>query len=341
MPLLPRLASGACERGTAQPFPLVLMARLIPLALICGTLLLPRPAHAAPVDVDREIVAATTRLEALVEQHNAARSDLAATRARTAATVHRIADLSSRLGEARDRVSRVAVWAYKTGPTTAMGAVLAAGSPEAFISRLTTVEELARSDRRDIGTLTESSRMLVRDQASLRKLEERQARQEAELDALTAQVEKDIATLKALRDRIGAASRRASPTMDEPVAPPAPPRANGAADRAVAFAYAQIGKPYEWGADGPGSYDCSGLTSAAWQAAGVSLPHNAARQYDAVNHVSRAELRPGDLVFYYSDIHHVAMYVGNGSVIHAPTSGDHVRVQRLEHAPVQGFGRPA
>jgi peptidoglycan DL-endopeptidase CwlO len=94
-------------------------------------------------------------------------------------------------------------------------------------------------------------------------------------------------------------------------------------------------------ADGPGSYDCSGLTSAAWQAAGITLPHSAAGQYSAVAHISRGQLQPGDLVFYYSEIHHVAMYVGNGNVIHAPNTGDHVRVQRIDIAPTQGYGRPS
>lgn len=110
---------------------------------------------------------------------------------------------------------------------------------------------------------------------------------------------------------------------------------------AVQFAYAQVGKPYRWGAAGPDSYDCSGLTSAAWQAAGVSLPHNAARQYASMAHVSRADLQPGDLVFYYADIHHVAIFVGDATVIHAPTAGENVRLQRLDHAPIRGFGRPS
>ena len=331
------------------------MARLIPVVL-CATVLAPRAAHADPQvsDVDRQIAAATQRLEVLVEQHNAARSDLAGTRARAAATTQRVAAVSQHVDAAHERVGRIAIWAYKTGPTIEIGAVLAAGSPRIFISRLTTIEDLARSDQRTISELTASLRDLAADNASLQKLEARQARQESELGALTAQVEKDIAALKTLREQIGATSRRAAPpvasstssssstssTSDGQAAPPTPPpSATGNAGKAVAFAYAQMGKPYRWGADGPDSYDCSGLTSAAWQAAGVTLPHNAARQYRAVSHVSRLELRPGDLVFYYRDIHHVAMYVGNDSVIHAPTSGDHVRIQRVDHAPIQGYGR--
>jgi peptidoglycan DL-endopeptidase CwlO len=110
---------------------------------------------------------------------------------------------------------------------------------------------------------------------------------------------------------------------------------------AVSFAYAQIGKGYRYAAAGPDAYDCSGLTMAAWAAAGVSLPHNAARQYGSVPHVSRDQLAPGDLVFYYGDIHHVALYVGAGRIIHAPNEGETVRVEPIDLAPIAGYGRPA
>lgn len=316
------------------------MARIVPL-LVCATILAPRIAHADPQvsDVDRQIAAATQRLETLVEQHNAARADLAATRNRAAATTERIAQVLRGLDGARNRVNAIAVWAYKTGPTTGIGALLAAGTPDAFMSRLTVITDLTRSDHKDIRELADRTAGLDDEIASLRKLEDQQAHQEAELGALQAQVESDIAGLKVLREQIGTTSRGTPSTSDEPEVQPPP--ATGSAGRAVAFAYAQMGKPYAWGADGPGSYDCSGLTSAAWQAAGITLPHNAARQYSAVTHISRDSLRPGDLVFYYRDIHHVAMYVGNGNVIHAPNAGDHVRVQRIDNAPVQGYGRPS
>jgi peptidoglycan DL-endopeptidase CwlO len=93
------------------------------------------------------------------------------------------------------------------------------------------------------------------------------------------------------------------------------------AEKALAFARAQIGKPYVWGAVGPGSYDCSGLTQAAWKAAGVTLPRTTYDQVDAGATVSLADARPGDLVFFYDDITHVGIYIGNGMMIHAPKPG--------------------
>jgi cell wall-associated NlpC family hydrolase len=343
VPSLPRRAPGARKRGAAPRLSLVLVARLVPLAL-CVAVLAPRTARAEPQvsDVDRQIAAASGRLETLVEQHNAVRSDLAATRARSAATSDRVADVARGIDQARERVSAIAVWAYKTGPTTGVGAMLTAGSPKALISRLIVIQDLARSDQRDISELTDRTRSLDAERVSLHALEVQQARQEAELGTLTEQVERDLVALRVLRDRIGTTSRRSPATLDKRAAAVTPsPPAKDATGRAVAFAYAQLGRPYTWGAGGPDSYDCSGLTSAAWRAAGVSLPHNAARQYSAMAHVSRNQLQPGDLVFYYRDLHHVGIYVGDGNVVHAPNTGERVRVQRMEHAPIQGYGRPS
>jgi cell wall-associated NlpC family hydrolase len=98
---------------------------------------------------------------------------------------------------------------------------------------------------------------------------------------------------------------------------------------AVAAALSQLGKPYVWGAGGPDSYDCSGLTMWSWAHAGVSLPHQSAEQQGMGTPVDRSQLQPGDLVFFGSPAYHVGMYVGNGMMVHAPTTGDVVKVSPL------------
>jgi cell wall-associated NlpC family hydrolase len=110
---------------------------------------------------------------------------------------------------------------------------------------------------------------------------------------------------------------------------------------AIAFAKAQLGKPYVYGGDGPDAYDCSGLVQAAWQAAGVSLPRVTNAQFADGNRVSTSNLQPGDLVFYYSGISHVGIYIGDGKIIHAPNPSTVVKVADVDSMPIAGATRPA
>ncbi|WP_432151182.1 NlpC/P60 family protein [Streptomyces sp. bgisy029] len=135
-------------------------------------------------------------------------------------------------------------------------------------------------------------------------------------------------------DRAGAHADRSAPRAS--VAAP-----NSRAARAVSFAHGAIGKPYVWGATGPGAFDCSGLTQAAWQAAGVSLPRTTYTQINAGQRVSRSELAPGDLVFFYSGISHVGLYIGGGQMIHAPRPGAPVRIAPIDQMPFAGATRVA
>ncbi|MCX4233978.1 C40 family peptidase [Streptomyces ortus] len=112
------------------------------------------------------------------------------------------------------------------------------------------------------------------------------------------------------------------------------------AAKALAFARAQIGKPYVWGASGPGSYDCSGLTQAAWKAAGVTLPRTTWDQVDTGTTVSVDSAQPGDLVFFYDDISHVGIYIGDGMMIHAPKPGAYVREESIYYMPIHSVVRP-
>ncbi|MET9373105.1 C40 family peptidase [Streptomyces sp. NPDC002992] len=130
---------------------------------------------------------------------------------------------------------------------------------------------------------------------------------------------------------------------------PEPPATGGSTDstyaakaeETLAFARAQIGKPYVWGATGPSSYDCSGLTQAAWKAAGVELPRTTWDQVKVGTRIATADLLPGDLVFFYDDISHVGLYIGGGKMIHAPKPGADVREESIYYMPIYGSVRPA
>jgi peptidoglycan DL-endopeptidase CwlO len=120
----------------------------------------------------------------------------------------------------------------------------------------------------------------------------------------------------------------------------ASPAPTSAASQAVIYAKAQLGKPYVWSAEGPNSFDCSGLTMTAWRSAGVSIPRVAAAQYGMGRHISRSALEPGDLVFFGSPIHHVGMYVGGGMMIEAPYTGQVVRYHTIDRSDYAGATRP-
>ncbi|QBI21416.1 hypothetical protein ER308_18815 [Egibacter rhizosphaerae] len=118
------------------------------------------------------------------------------------------------------------------------------------------------------------------------------------------------------------------------------PAGSGAAQVAVDTALAQQGTPYQWGGNGPDTFDCSGLTSYAWRAAGVEIPRTSQAQHDGLPNVSRDQLRPGDLVFFGNPIHHVGLYIGGGQMVEAPYSGQVVRTRSIDRSDYVGAARP-
>lgn len=194
--------------------------------------------------------------------------------------------------------------------------------------------ELRRQKATVLDKLAAARRLLARLTA------EERARYEAAVAARTTPAASGGgATARADRssgDRTTAASAGTTPAAASASAP-----ATGRASAALSFARAQLGKPYVWGATGPSAYDCSGLTQAAWRAAGVSLPRTTYTQINAGRRVSRSELAPGDLVFFYSGISHVGLYIGGGQMIHAPRPGAPVRIAPIDEMPFAGATRVA
>ncbi|MFE5791820.1 NlpC/P60 family protein [Streptomyces sp. NPDC056503] len=191
--------------------------------------------------------------------------------------------------------------------------------------------ELRRQKATVLGKLAAARRLLARLTA------EERARYEA---AVAARTTPTAGTTDATATAVpGGATARADRSSGDRVPVAAP--TTGRASAAVSFARAQLGKPYVWGATGPSAYDCSGLTQAAWRAAGVSLPRTTYTQINAGRRVSRSELAPGDLVFFYSGISHVGLYIGGGQMIHAPRPGAPIRVAPIDEMPFAGATRVA
>jgi peptidoglycan DL-endopeptidase CwlO len=232
--------------------------------------------------------------------------------------------------------------AYVQGAGSAVAAVLGSDDPAAAIARVQVLDLLAAHDGDLMDQLGVAGKALAARQRDLAGAEKAQAAEVKRLAAKKAEVERAADRTRALLARMRTPARPEPPAS--PAGPVAPPPSGGGgggggASAVVAYARAQVGKPYCYGGSGPGCFDCSGLTMMAWQQAGVSLPHSSAAQYSVGRRISASELQPGDLIFYYSPISHVSVYIGGGQRISATHTGDYVRVQSLGSSIV-GYARP-
>ncbi|WNF29552.1 NlpC/P60 family protein [Streptomyces sp. C11-1] len=207
--------------------------------------------------------------------------------------------------------------------------------------RAATVDRLTESARR-ADTLASASRKAMDQQ---KKLAARQKKQRDTVRGKLERVEALLATLSAeqLDQLAGLEQQGVAAAQRELVASGAlsstrPPTRQGG--DAVAYAIRQIGKPYVWGAEGPGSFDCSGLTSRAWSSAGRPIPRTSQEQWKRLPKVPLSSLRPGDLVVYFPKATHVALYIGNGLVVQAPRPGTEVKVSPVASNPLLGAVRP-
>jgi peptidoglycan DL-endopeptidase CwlO len=289
-----------------------------------------------PAELDRRIMAAARRLETIVERYNDSREQLRAIRAEQRTLGSRLMPMTVDVRQREALIGGLAARTYqrtRNGPTVAL---FGSDSPHQFVDRLLVLNQLATEQQRAVAELHRARTELTATRDRLNALTAQQHAQQTRLSMQQAMVEGEIATLKQMRRAAYGGGSRYGDAMDYPT----PPYVPGPAGQVVAFAFAQIGKPYRWGAEGPDSYDCSGLALSAWRTAGVPLPHNAARQYRATARLSRDDLRPGDLVFFYGPITHVGIYIGDSRMIHAPEYGEHVRIAPIDSLPVHGFGRP-
>lgn len=296
-------------------------------------------AEPTPAELTRRIERTSIELERVVESWNKLNEEMKANKAAVSRLENQIGPLEQQVARGRADVDRYAVTAYKTGRLAAAEVLLGTGDRSAMLTRLDTLGQVSRHREQQVANLGADRRRLVDAKTRLEATLARQAAQSRELAAGKKRIERDLAQLYEMRRQAyGAATEKPATSAARSAPPPKAPAVNGQAGAAVRYAYGALGKPYQWGAEGPNGYDCSGLTLAAWRAAGRSLPHNAAMQWSATARVSRAELRPGDLVFY-RNLGHVALYVGDGKVIHAPTFGRNVELRPVDLMPPFGYGR--
>ncbi|MGW3603005.1 NlpC/P60 family protein [Micromonospora sp. NPDC005161] len=316
------------------------LLRTMALAGMSAALIAPSAAaHAepSPADLTRRIETSSAELERVVESYNKLTEEIKTNKTSAARLQARIGPLEQQAEQSRADVAELANTAYKSGELRTADALLRSGGSAALLDRLGALDQLTRQRQERISGFTASQERLLDEKRRLDATLTRQAAQAHHLATAKKQIERDLTKLYELRRQAyGAPTERPAP---KPAAEAANvPAVAGAAGTAVRYAYGALGKPYVWAADGPNGYDCSGLTSAAWRAAGKSLPHNTRMQWGAVAHIGRSDLRPGDLVFYRG-LGHVALYVGGNQVIDAPSAGRNVLKRGMNMMPIQGYGR--
>ena len=354
---------------TARPRRALLAISTAAATALGGLVVLPGVGYADPNRLDEvkaqveelhhEAEQATERYNQQIDRLDEVQRRLARAQANVARQQERVAEVTSQMGG-------YAAATYRTGGVDPTMQVLLADDPEEFLAQASVVDAYTAQQLDQLSEVAaerqalEEQKLLADEE--LDRLEAVEAALEAEKAAVTTKLEEAQRLLDSLeaeeRARLEAerqaevraaqeareeaasrSSRDSDRTSEEAPLPDVP--ASGRGKIAVDYAMAQLGEPYSWGATGPDAWDCSGLTLKAWAAAGVSLPRSSSQQYASGGaKIARSNLQPGDLVFYYSPISHVAIYIGNDQIVHATHPGSPVSVDPVSSMPYSGAVRP-
>lgn len=286
---------------------------------------------------------------AIQQQVNASKADIAQKQSDAQLQAQKVDALRKQVGQAalaqfQDRNVDTAAQLFLNSDT------------EGFLSQVSTIEKVGANQNTVLQDYQQQRASLADLQKSRQTELAALEKKESDLASLRARSAKKLTDAKAVLDKLTQQQQQALAQQDKQESKDARTVAESAlgttpdtADEAgsskgvtaLAWAKKQLGKPYRFGATGPGAYDCSGLTLGAWKAAGVSLNRTSQAQFRNGRAVSKSDLQPGDLVFFYGGLSHVALYVGDGTIIHAPRPGTSVRYAKLDTMPFAGARRPA
>jgi cell wall-associated NlpC family hydrolase len=250
------------------------------------------------------------------------------------------------LNELRDSIGLAAAAQYRTGTIDSSLQLFLSSNPDDYLDKASTADQLSAQQVEALKKIQEKQRELAQDRAEasdklkdLASTRTELGKKKKEVQAKLAEAQKLLNTLTAKeKAELAAADARASRDAGERVDLGNTGPASGRALAAFQAAQSKIGSPYVYGASGPSSFDCSGLTSWAYAQAGVGIPRTSQDQANAGTRIySQADLKVGDLVIFYGDLHHVGFYAGNGQVLHAPRTGTVVRYESINNMPFQ-FG---
>jgi len=285
------------------------------------------PAGAAPQPTVSQVQARlrqlTTKAEKLDQRYNQVQQELTSASRRLKLVNSEAARYLERFRSMRAEIARIAAQAYMNGNMTSVAAMLTSGDAQQILDQSSILLELSSSNSAQMSQFIAAARQLTGAQQAAKRaktaigaLRNNLASQKRSLDKLIGQQKTLLAQLTpAQQQGIGPGSSGGGGGTTTYKGP-----TGTQAEKAVAFAYAQIGKPYVFGAAGPDAYDCSGLTMASWAAAGISIPRTSYEQWASLPHVPTSQLQPGDILVF-NGAGHVGLYVGGGMLIDAPNSG--------------------
>ena len=308
-----------------------------------GSVLTAAPSAAEPTipDVRERVAQLHHEAEQASERYNDARLRLQERREELAVLRRDLDRQLASVEELRELVAASIVANYQGQALSTAAQVVLAEDPETFLESLSTISQYTAQQAEVIEELAvEVERLEAQEESKQETVEaiaetkEQLAQEQATIKEKAGEAEDLLGRLEAERreERASRSGSRVPVTTGAPV--------TGSAGAAVQYALAQVGDSYVYGAAGPDAFDCSGLTMMAWAQAGVALPHSSSAQMSSGTPVSLSELAPGDLVFYYSPVSHVGIYVGNGMIAHAANPSTDVRVDPVGSMPATGAVRP-
>ncbi|KKD07351.1 NlpC/P60 family protein [Streptomyces sp. WM6386] len=320
----------------------------------------PTPSASAAGGTNKDLEAVRKKLDDLyhdaavaTDEYNAAEEAADQQSAAIVALAKKIVKGKEKLAELEKRAGDAAAAQYRTGGLPDEAQLMLSDDPQQFLNGAGRILQGQRATKGLIAEMTRTQEDLeqyAKDaSAQWNKLEanrktkaaakKKVKKQIAAAEELESQLEKEEKERLARLEQ-QAAYQAQTAWLDSGILDEINGKASAQGKKAVEYASAQIGKPYEWGAEGPGSYDCSGLTSQAWASAGQAIPRTSQQQWKQLKHVDVADMRPGDLIIYNADASHVAMYIGDGAIIHAPRPGRTVTIAGAGSMPILAVVRP-
>ncbi|MDN3024546.1 C40 family peptidase [Streptomyces sp. S.PB5] len=312
--------------------------------------------HAEPDLTPAQVKAKVDKLyqeaEVATEKYNGAKEKADAAEERLKTLRDEAARKTDKLNSARDALGSMAAAQYRDGGLDPALQLALSSDPDRYLDGAEFVERAGTRQAASVASVRQQLREIEQLRGAahieLASLKSRQAELKRHKKTITGKLDAARRLMAQLPDEeragdVQRASRTSGAGTARDALAPTPSGAvsapNSRTSAAISYAYSKLGSPYVWGATGPDAFDCSGLTQAAYRSAGISLPRTTYAQIDTGQRVSRSELMPGDLVFFYSAISHVGLYIGNGQMIHAPNPSAPVRIAPIDEMPFAGATR--